>query len=175
MDAGWTWLLIQAVSTPHCSCPELQRWTNQLPEHSEFVSVIKLNVIRLYTHCGGLLTEEDWQEMFRKLNCVPLAGPVPLRPRSVCFVACVLCAWLKLLTHKVSGQEGCLTSPETLAQEVEWPQQGWRVSGKLQLIKRPIRGEVLCEREVQGEGRQFTEHMKYCMPANMSLCVVLWW
>lgn len=88
-----------------------------------------------------------------------LAGPVLLRPWSVCFVACVLCAWLKLLTHKVSGQECCLTSPETLAQEVEWPQQKTGreakeadgVSVKLQLIKRPIGGEVLCEREVQGE------------------------
>lgn len=64
MDAGWTWLLIQAVSTP-------PSWTAEVDISAAwpirefvclFVFVIKLNIICLQTHrCwhyGGLLTEE---------------------------------------------------------------------------------------------------------------------
>lgn len=171
MDAGWTWLLIQAASTPHSSCPELQRWTNQLPEQSEFVPVIKLNVIRLYTHCGGLLTEEDWQEMFREKRSKSWTlllwtnwsacrtSPTPPLIGLLCCL-CSLCVtqtinsqsqWSGVLPNEPrdTGSGGWMTPAEDRARPEAKEADG--VSVKLQLIKRPIGGEVLCEREVQGE------------------------
>lgn len=192
MDAGWTWLLIQAVSTPHSSCPELQRWTNQLPEQSEFVPVIKLNVIRLYTHCGGLLTEEDWQEMFRKKrsNSWTLllwtnwsacrTSPTPPLIGLLCCL-CSLCVtqtinsqsqWSGVLPNEPrdTGSGGWMTPAEDRARG----QRGWRCICKTTAYQTPNRRWSIVWTWGARWSRQFTEHIKYCMPANMSLHVVLW-